>query len=74
MSEAKAVKEKTEAPASAEKAPVQTFDIQTLRDSCLNLFGVTTSTFDGAMHGQEGPFSIAEAKSIIEGWKKGEAN
>jgi len=74
MSEAKAVKEKTEATVSADKAPVQMFDVQTLRGSCLKLFGVTTSTFDGAMHGQKGPFSIAEAKSIIEGWKKGEAN
>lgn len=70
MSEAKAAKEKTDAPAPAE----QTYELSALRSSCVKLFGVTTSTFDGAMQGRMEPLSIAEVKTIIENWKKGAAH
>lgn len=71
MSEAKtAVKAKTDAPVTAEKA----YDLSVLRSRCAKLLGVTTSTFDGAMQDQKGPLSISEAKAIIENWKKGVAH
>ncbi|MDE5564984.1 MAG: hypothetical protein K2I93_07490 [Oscillospiraceae bacterium] len=57
---------------SAEK-PDKKYDLAVLRKSCVNLLGVTTSTFDGAMSGQKGPLSVDEAKNIIETWKKGVA-
>ena len=55
---------------SAEKS----YDISALRNNCVKLLGVTTSTFDGAMQDQTGPLSISEAKAIIENWKKGVAH
>lgn len=71
MSEAKtAVKAKADAPVSAEKS----YDISALRNNCVKLLGVTTSTFDGAMQDQTGPLSISEEKAIIENWKKGVAH
>lgn len=73
MSEGKATakeKEKTEMPAVTEKV----YDIPTLRSSSVQLLGVTTSTFDGAMQRQTGPLSVTQAKAIIEDWKKGEAH
>lgn len=71
MSEAKvSTKAKADATAHAEKV----YDLSDLRSSSVKLLGVTTSTFDGAMHGQTGPLSIAEAKAIIENWKKGAAH
>lgn len=44
------------------------FDLATLRKDCLKLFGVTSSTFDGAMSGKTGPYTVDEAKNIITGW------
>lgn len=47
------------------------YDLLALRRNCSSLFGVTGSTFDGAMYGRtEKEMSIAEAKKIIETWKK----
>ena len=67
MSDSKrASKEGITAPVKAEPE----FSIPALRKDCLNLFGVTSSTFDGAMSGREGAFTIASAKNIIEAWKK----
>ena len=58
------------APATAVKKATE-IPLDTLRKDSVTLFGVTTSTFDGAMDGQEGPFTIAKAKEIIETWKRG---
>lgn len=61
-----------EAPVTAEakqpKAePVKKFLVEKLRKDCINLFGVTTSTFDGAMYGHdETELSIDEAKAVID--------
>ncbi len=44
------------------------FDLAALRKDCLKLFGVTSSTFDGAFAGKTGPYTIDEAKSIITAW------
>ncbi len=62
----KAAKEETFSSTKAEPE----FPIPALRKDCLKLFGVTSSTFDGAMSGKEGTFTIKAAKSIIESWEK----
>ena len=47
------------------------YSLPALRKNCGFLFGVTGSTFDGAMHSRKDTaLSIAEAKKIIEAWKK----
>jgi hypothetical protein len=51
------------------KKALQTFSIEALRKSCMKLFGITTSTFDGAMEGQKGPLTLEAAQQIIEAWK-----
>lgn len=53
-----------ENPASA--APV--FRIDKLRRYCLELFGVTPSTFDGATDGLTGEYSIDHMKDHIKKW------
>lgn len=42
--------------------------LENLRRSCVNLFGVTPSTFDGATVGLSGKFTVEEMKAIIDGW------
>lgn len=56
--------------ASGEK----TYELSALRKNSVELFGITTSTFDGAMSGQAAPLTINAAKGIIEKWKKGVAH
>ena len=51
--------------------PDAKFPLETLRKDCVKLFGITSSTFDGAMYGKTGEFTIADAASIINDWKKG---
>lgn len=51
--------------------PDAKFPLATLRKDCVKLFGITSSTFDGAIYGKDGEYTIAEAKRIIEDWKKG---
>jgi hypothetical protein len=68
----------TKTQAKAEAAPEVTpneraYPVETLRSSSVKLFGVTTSTFDGAMCGQTEPLTVSDAKGIIEKWKKGAA-
>lgn len=58
----------------AEPVPVKkeaAYPLDTLRKDSVKLFNVTTSTFDGAMAGQNGPMTIARAREIIEAWKRG---
>lgn len=51
---------------------VEKFSIEKLRQNSIALFGVTQSTFDGAMYGhKEKEFSIKEAKRIIDEWLYG---
>lgn len=59
--------EVTNTAAKAEKA----YSLETLRKDSVKLFGVTSSTFDGALGGKTGQMTISEAKKIIEDWKKG---
>lgn len=60
---------------AAEQKDVKTdlvYPVEKLRANCMKLFGITTSTFDGAMHGQKkAEMTIAEAKSIIDTWLGG---
>lgn len=55
-----------------EKAAASKFSIEKLRENCQKLFGVSVSTFDGAVHGKSGEFTVAEMKGIISKWKKEE--
>lgn len=58
---------KTELPDST---GVQKYSIESLRASCITLFGVSKSTFDGATYGVNGPISTDEAKKLIINFKK----
>lgn len=49
------------------------YDLSALRKNSIKLFGVSSSTFDGAMVGQTMPLTVNTAKGIIEKWKKGAA-
>lgn len=64
-------KTKATAPAAAETkaAPVERkVPIEKLRRSCLKLFGVTPSTFDGATVGLTGKFTVEEMQAHIDKW------
>lgn len=51
---------------------LEKFPIEKLRHNSITLFGVTQSTFDGAMYGhKEKEFSIKEVKRIIDKWLYG---
>lgn len=48
------------------------FPVEKLRQNSISLFGVTQSTFDGAMYGHnEKEFSIKEVKRMIDEWLYG---
>lgn len=55
---------------AAKVEKVTKFPIETLRKDCGKLYGVSTSTFDGAMFGKSGEYSIEEVRGLIENWKK----
>lgn len=45
------------------------YTIEKLREHCMQLFKVTTSTFDGAMYGTKAEkMTIGEAKATINKW------
>lgn len=46
------------------------FTIDRLRKHSVALFGVTTSTFDGAMYGHDEELTVKEAKAVIDEWLK----
>ena len=56
---------------AAENAAAKTerkIPIEKLRRSCVKLFGITPSTFDGATVGMEGNFTVAEMQAHITAW------
>ena len=57
-----------EAPAKAGAAPK--FTLEKLRLNCRRLFGVSTSTFDGATYGLTEKYTVEEMRAHIEAWKK----
>ena len=60
------------APEVTEAAEVK-FSIEALRKNCLSLFGVTSSTFDGATCELNGDFTVEEMQNIIAEWQTKEA-
>lgn len=64
----------TKKQAEAEKPVRETvYDLPSLRKKSIELFGVSTAAFDGAMRGRTDPLAVGEARKIIEDWKKGVA-
>lgn len=60
---------KTKAATPAPKAEEgRKIPIEKLRRSCVNLFGVTPSTFDGATAGLTGKYTVAEMQVHIDKW------
>ena len=54
-------------PQESKAAPK--FLVGKLREECIALFGVTSSTFDGAFYGcEDAEMSIEDAKARIESW------
>ena len=49
------------------------FVVEKLRSNCVEVFGVTSSTFDGAMYGHDldAEYSISEVKHIIDAFLNG---
>ena len=73
---AKEVVEPANSPEPGEKkAPAgqeTLFQVEKLREHSIKLFGVSTSTFDGAMHRHEkSEYTVNEVKSIINDWLHG---
>ena len=71
-------KKKNEVDTEKEVSTEPKYSIEKLRSNCLKLFGVTTSTFDGATHGLNGEYTVKEMKNVIDKWRnttlKKEAN
>lgn len=55
---------------AADNVQAQTFPLETLRANSLKLFGVSSSTFDGATAGMQGEHSVEEVKNKINKWLK----
>lgn len=56
------------APAAPGTEAGRKIPIDKLRRSCVKLFGVTPSTFDGATVGLDGRFTVAEMQTHIDKW------
>lgn len=63
---------KEETRKDVQAIPVPKFSVEQLRENCKKLFGVTTSTFDGATYNLKGKYTVSEMKTIIEKWKNKE--
>ncbi len=63
-----ASKTKATAPAPAKPEAERKIPIEKLRRSCVKLFGVTPSTFDGATVGLTGRFTVNEMQAHIDKW------
>ena len=66
--------QKVKTATEAETAPVTApkFPVANLRKKCYALFGVTTSTFDGATYGLNGEYTVEEMKDKIAKWQNKE--
>lgn len=56
---------------TAEKAE-RKIPLENLRRSCVKLFGVSFSTFDGATVGLSGKYTVNEMRDIIDAWLRKE--
>lgn len=55
---------------AAQKTTVRRFPIKRLQANCMELFGVSVSTFAGATYSMTGEYTVEEMKAHIEAWKK----
>ncbi len=69
MPEVKINKELPENKRVIKSADIKKYRLDDLRKNCLALFNVTVSTFDGAVTGLTGEYTISEIKNIINKWK-----
>lgn len=53
--------------------PEPKFSVERMRAHCMELFGVSSTTYAGATAGMEGEYTIREMKDHIEAWSKKEA-
>ncbi len=76
MSQKNKVTPTPEKPKAEPVEEVIKYDVAVLRQYCFDVFGVTSSTFDGAFYGEDTSvqYSIDEAKSIITKWLNKEVN
>ena len=76
MSKMRSMEENVEARAAKEPAKTsdeRKFRYEVLKENCVKLFHVTSSTFIGATVGKEnGSYSIAEMQHLIDEWLKKE--
>jgi len=69
MPETEAEVVKTEIPPKVPK-----FAIERLRKDCLRLFDVTLSTFNGAVCGLTGEYTVEEMRKRIDAWRGKQVN
>ena len=46
------------------------YTVEKLQANCRGLFGVTASTFAGAVYGMTGTYTVKEMKAHIEAWSR----
>ena len=54
--------------------PEPKFTVENMRAHCLELFGVSSTTYAGATCGMEGEYTVREMKDHIAAWSKKEAH
>lgn len=61
------------AAAPARAGTGKKYPVAKLRPNCRQLFGISTSTFDGATYGLTGDYTVEELRTHIKAWgeKKG---
>lgn len=52
-----------------QKFSVQKFTVKKLQENCMQLFGVSASTFVAATYKMTGKYTVEEMKKHIETWK-----
>ena len=55
-------------PQQAKAAPERKITIEKHRRSCVKLYGISPSTFDGATVGLSGSFTVEEMRARIKEW------
>lgn len=56
-------------PQEPKKQQEPKFKVEKLREKCMEIFGITVSTFDGAMYGnKEKELTISAARAVINKW------
>lgn len=60
---------------AVQQAEKQKYNLEKLRDNCIELFGITTTTFAGATAAlpEKGMYTVAEIEGAINKWLNKEA-